>query len=86
MQEKAKDLGSFEKYLVREIFKNNNEKLFMQKNVSELMFQGYFQPSVAEMAELAEAELLPDNTFGFFYKVVNLQIALLKFAAFLVCI
>lgn len=69
MVEKASGLSSIEKYVMREVFSNNGERLFINKTVGELLFDGYHQPSVAEVSELRGEELLPNNTFGIFYKV-----------------
>ncbi|CAL8102958.1 unnamed protein product [Orchesella dallaii] len=67
MVERGLNLSSLEKFVLREIFETNGERLFINKNVSELLFEGYYQPSVAEASGLANDTLLPNNTFGFFY-------------------
>ncbi|ODN03610.1 Lysosome membrane protein 2 [Orchesella cincta] len=67
MVERGLNLSSLEKFVLREIFEVNGERLFISKTVSELLFKGHFQPSVAEASALANDTLLPNNTFGFFY-------------------
>lgn len=72
IQEKATNLSAFSRFLVREIFANNEERLFVQKSVKELLFEGYYQSTVEAMSDLSPGEeLLPNNTFGFFYGVLR---------------
>lgn len=45
------------------------EKLFIQRPVREILFQGWQLPLVDEIQKLSKQEVMPNATFGFFHGV-----------------
>ncbi len=46
-----------------------DEEGFKKLTVSEFLFDGYFVSFMKTISDISGEELLPDNTFGLYYKV-----------------
>ncbi|ODN04769.1 Lysosome membrane protein 2 [Orchesella cincta] len=66
---KALKLDSFTRYVISEtVAEHPEEQLYVNLEIGELTFKGKYLPFMKDLSELKGEEVLPDNTFGLYYK------------------
>lgn len=63
----AQYLSGFKKFMLNSIIQLYKAKPFVTRTAGQMMFEGYFDPLIEFLSKQEKRQILPNNTFGFFY-------------------
>ncbi|CAL8137071.1 unnamed protein product [Orchesella dallaii] len=66
---KALNLDQLTRYVISDVLAGYpEEQLYINLEIGELTFKGKYMPFMKDLSELKGEEVMPDNTFGLYYK------------------